>query len=131
MLQMFCAILVEFITFAKALSAFERASMWQTAVQLFARMRVADVTPDSISETLRLHLLHTVTQTSKDFLYIYMYIYIKTSYSSFPRALCTLPVSHLAQVSMQWLPHVKIPGSGSRPGCVLRFHVCIMLYHVC
>ena len=50
MLQMFCAILVEFITFAKALSAFERASMWQTAVQLFARMRVADVTPDSISE---------------------------------------------------------------------------------
>ena len=76
MLQMFCAILVEFITFAKALSAFERASMWQTAVQLFARMRVADVTPDSISETLRLHLLHTVTQTSKDFLYIYIYVYI-------------------------------------------------------
>ena len=90
--------------------------MWQTAVQLFARMRVADVTPDSISETLRLHLtLHGP---------------VKTCYSCFSRALCTLPVSHLAQVSMQWLLHVKIPGSGSRPGCVLRFHVvscCIMI----
>eukprot|EP00435_Cladocopium_sp_Y103_P054578 s762_g17.t2 len=37
------------VSYNAALSAFERASMWQTAVQLFARMKVADVTPDSIS----------------------------------------------------------------------------------
>ena len=93
LVQMFCATLVEFITFAKALSAFERASMWQTAVQLFARMRVADVTPDSVSETLRLHLLHTVTQTSKDFFYIHIYIYTCVTlfvhiYQAFPNTGC-------------------------------------------
>ena len=37
-------------SFGEALSASERASVWQKAVHLFARMNLADVTPDSISE---------------------------------------------------------------------------------
>ena len=127
MLQMFCAILVEFIAFAKALSAFERASMWQTAVQLFARMRVADVTPDSISETLRLHLLHTVTQTSKDFLYIQRQRLLTAAFQEH-FALChflTLPRFQCSGYRMWKYQEV---GAGQVVFCASTFVSCCIMF---